>query len=92
MGVGVSGVDAAAGCSTALSRQDPVTGRVADVDGTVRPLDTVLVAAAPLAGVASDGGGGEKANSEEGTSEIHFVVVVEEYVDGNVVCSGCVLD
>lgn len=85
MGVGVSVVDLAAGFSVALSGQNPVARRVADVDGTVRPLNTVLVAAAPLAESASEGGGGQKADSEQGTGEVHFVVGLE-VVPGYVFC------
>lgn len=72
MGVGVVAVDLAAGPAGALGRQDPVARSVADVDGTVWALDTVLVTASPLAGVASEGGGGQEADGDEGTSEVHF--------------------
>lgn len=72
MGVAVVVADLAAGPAGALGGQDPVARRVADVDGTVRALDTVLVAAAPLAGGASEGRGGQKADGDEYTSEVHF--------------------
>lgn len=74
MRVGVVGVDLAAGPTAALSGQDPVARRVADVDCAIGALDTVLVAASPLARSASKGGGGQEADGDEGTSEVHFVV------------------
>lgn len=77
MGVGVIGVDLAAGAPVALGGQNPVTGRVADIDGTVRPRNAVLVAAAPFAEVASEGGGGQKADGDQDTSEVHFVIDLE---------------
>lgn len=74
MRVGVCVIDLAASLPVALGGQDPAPRRVADVDGTVRALDAVLVAAAPLAGVASEGGGGQEADGDEDTGEVHFVV------------------
>lgn len=75
MRVGVVGVDLAAGPTAALSGQDPIARRVADVNCAIGALDTVLVAASPLARSASEGGGGQEADGDEGTSEVHFVVV-----------------
>lgn len=74
MRVSVVVIDLAAGPPAALGGQDPVARRVADVNRTVRALNAVLVAAAPLAGVASEGGGSQEAEGDEGTSEVHFVV------------------
>lgn len=75
MRVGVVRVDLAASPTAALSGQDPVARRVADVDCAIGALDTVLVAASPLARSASEGGGGQEADGDEGTSEVHFVGV-----------------
>lgn len=75
------GADGAAGRSVALSREDPAARRVADVNSTVRPRDTVLVATAPLARAASDRGGGQEADSDEDTSEVHFVLGLERRLD-----------
>lgn len=75
MRVGVVGVDLAAGPTAALGRQDPIARRVADVNCAIGALDTVLVAASPLARSASEAGGGQEADGDEGTSEIHLVVV-----------------
>lgn len=77
MRVGVVGVDLAAGPTAALSGQDPVARRVADVNCAIGALDTVLVAASPLARSAGEGGGGQKAGGDEGTSEVHFVMKLE---------------
>lgn len=77
MRVGVVGVDLAAGPTAALSGQDPIARRVADVNCAIGALDTVLVAASPLARSASQGGGGQEADGDEGTSEVHFVLELE---------------
>lgn len=75
--VALVGADGAAGRSIALGREDPAARRVADVNSAVRSRDTVLVATAPLARAASDRGGGQEANSDEDTSEVHFVFGLE---------------
>jgi hypothetical protein len=80
-GVGLAASDSAATGTVALGREDPVTRRVADVDSAVRARDTVLVAAAPLARRAGEGGGGQKADGDEDTSEVHFVLSLEENLD-----------
>lgn len=88
MRVGVVGVDLAAGPTAALSGQHPVARRVADVNCAIGALDTVLVAASPLARSASEGGGGQEADGDEGTSEVHFVVELENI---GLLFFGCVL-
>jgi hypothetical protein len=61
----------AASTAAALSRENPLAGRVADVDGAVRARGSVLVSAGELAGVAGLGGNGEEAEGSESVGEVH---------------------